>query len=199
MSLFLDIGQGAGLASATGVRPYLPPLLAGAMAKGDVAIDFDGTDWSFLESPGFLAAVFALAVLTYLADRSGANRRREDGRRSPLQLAVAVIALVLGGLLFAGSLAEGGREGWLGVVLGVLCAALAWYAAGGFVERAARRLDPGTAGTLALAAEGAALLLAAIAILVPPLSYLALVGFVVLLLGARRREGEKYAGLRILR
>jgi hypothetical protein len=199
MSLFLDIGQGAGLASATGVRPYLPPLLAGAMAKGDVAIDFDGTDWSFLESPAFLAAVFGLAVLTYLADRSGANRPREGGRRSPLQLVTGVIALVLGGLLFAGSLAEGGREGWLGVVLGVLCAALAWYAVGGFLERAARRIDPGAAGTLALAADGAALALAAIAILVPPLSFLALIGFVVLLAGGRRREGEKYAGLRILR
>ena len=44
MSLFLDIGTGAGLATASGVRPYLPPLLAGALARGDVAIDFEGTD-----------------------------------------------------------------------------------------------------------------------------------------------------------
>ena len=39
----------------------------------------------------------------------------------------------------------------------------------------------------------------AIAIFVPPLAFLAIPGFVVLLLGGRRREGEKYAGLRILR
>ena len=44
MSLFLDIGTGAGLASAHGVRPFLPPLLAGGLARGDIGIDFDGTD-----------------------------------------------------------------------------------------------------------------------------------------------------------
>ena len=89
MSLFLDIGTGAGLAGATGVRPFLPPLLAGALARGDVGIDFDGTDWSFLESPAFLLAVLALAVLAYGVERSGANRsppapapEREGGARS---------------------------------------------------------------------------------------------------------------------
>src|SRR5215218_10770570 len=72
MSLFLDIGTGAGLASATGVRPYLPPLLAGGLARGDIAIDFDGTDFRFLESTGFLAAVVAVGVVAFLLERSRA-------------------------------------------------------------------------------------------------------------------------------
>ena len=42
-------------------------------------------------------------------------------------------------------------------------------------------------------------MLAAIAIFVPPASILAIAAFVVLLFGGRRREGEKYAGLRVLR
>src|ERR687883_535340 len=57
MSLFLDIGQGAGVSGATGVRPFLPALLAGALAKNDSGVDFDGTDFSFLESPWFLLVI----------------------------------------------------------------------------------------------------------------------------------------------
>ena len=55
MKLALDILQGLGLASATGLRPFLPALLAGALASGDLGLDFDGTQFAFLESP-WLAA-----------------------------------------------------------------------------------------------------------------------------------------------
>ena len=44
-----------------------------------------------------------------------------------------------------------------------------------------------------------ALLLAAIAVFVPPASILAIAAFLVLLFAGRGREGEKYAGLRVLR
>jgi hypothetical protein len=198
MSLFLDIGTGAGLAGASGIRPYLPPLLTGALARGDVAIDFDGTDWSFLESAVFLAAVLALGVGAYLLERRGAGAQAGE-RRSPVELFAGIVGIVLGALLFAGALADGGEESWIGLVLGPLCAALGWLAVGGLVERARRRLEGGAAALLTVYADAAALVLAAVAIFVPPLSFLALIGFVLLLLGGRRREGEKYAGLRILR
>ena len=198
MSLFLDIGQGAGLAGATGIRPFLPPLLAGALARGDLGLDFDGTGWRFLESPGFLLAVFALAVVWYTVSRSGPNRS--------LELVAAVIGLILGSLLFAGSLAEGGNASWPGIVAGVACAALAWASVGALFERARRRLGAerpdaagGSADLLSLYAEGIALALAGLAIALPPVSFLALIAFAVLLVRGRRDADSKYAGLRVLR
>lgn len=192
MSLFLDIGQGAGLAGATGVRPFLPPLLAGALARGDLGIDFDGTDWAFLETPGFLFAVLALAVVSYVAERSGANRRI-------VAAGSAAVAVVLGALLFAGSLAEGGNSALPGVVAGAVCALLAYVAVGGLLERVAKRLDEGAARLLTVYADLVALLLAGISILLPPVAFLALAAFVLLLVKGRRGKGRKYAGLRILR
>jgi hypothetical protein len=65
--------------------------------------------------------------------------------------------------------------------------------------RTRARLDTEAAAALPVYAEGVAAVLAALSILIPPVSVIA-VGFLVwLLLGGRRRGGEKYAGLRILR
>jgi len=49
MQLLLDILQGAGVATATGIRPFLPALAVGALASADLGVDFDGTDYAFLE------------------------------------------------------------------------------------------------------------------------------------------------------
>jgi hypothetical protein len=198
MSVFMDIGTGAGLASATGVRPYLPPLLTGALARSDTGIDFSGTDWSFLESPVFLGAVLLVGLGAYGLERSEAGASGSQGRR-PVVIFSGIVGVVLGALLFAGALADGGEASWIGLVAGPLCAALGWLAIGGLVERARARLDSGAAALITIYADIAALVLAALAIFVPPLSFLALIGFVVLLAGGRRREGEKYAGLRVLR
>jgi uncharacterized protein DUF4126 len=191
VSVFLDTTTGMGLAGATGVRPYLPPLLAGGLARGDIGIDFDGTDWRFLESTGFLLAVLAVGVAAYLLERSDSARA--------VEMFSGVVGVVLGALLFAGALADGGTDAWPGLVAGPICAVLGWRAVGGLVERARQRLEGSAAALLTAYADGAALLLAAIAVFLPPVSILAIAAFVFLLVGGRRREGEKYAGLRVLR
>src|SRR3712207_4136159 len=117
MSLAFDIGQGAGLAGATGVRPFLPPILTGAPASSDVGVDFDDSSFEWVESPAFLGVVLALAVISYFAERQAAARpdeRNGSGRpeRSPMQAAIAVIAMALGAVLFGASLAEGGQTEW---------------------------------------------------------------------------------------
>ena len=192
MSLVFDIGQGAGLAGASGVRPYLPPLLAGALARGDIGLDFDGSGWQFLESPAFLLGVLALAVISYGAERSGANRRG-------MGIATGVVAVILGALLFAGSLAAEDRSAAAGIVAGAACAMLAFVAVSGVLERAGRRLDESAAALLSAYADAAALVLAAVAIFVPPVAFLALIAFAVLLVRGRGKGDRKYAGLRILR
>ena len=55
------------------------------------------------------------------------------------------------------------------------------------------------ARTLPLYAEGAAVLSAGLSVLLPPLAIVICGGLARLLIGGRRRAGEKYAGLRILR
>ena len=55
------------------------------------------------------------------------------------------------------------------------------------------------AAALPLYAEGSALLAAGLSVLFPPLGVLIVAGLLWLLLGGRRRSGEKYAGLRILK
>lgn len=174
------------------MRPYLPPLLAGALARADAGIDFDGSGWQFLESPTFLLALVALAALSYGAERSGANRRA-------VARAGVVVAVALGALLFAGSLAAGDHSAIPGLVGGAACALLALTAVGGLLDRAARRLDDSAAGFLVVYADAAALALAAIAIFVAPVAFLALIAFAVLLVRSRGEGARKYAGLRILR
>ena len=184
ISLFLDIGQGTGLAAASGVRPFLPPILAGALGRGDIGVNFSSGDFAFLESLWFLGIVVALAVASYVFQHPPP--------------ALGVFAVVIGALLFAGSLTEGGREGWLGLVAGAACAALAWYASARFFARARARLE-GSDSLLAAYGDLIALALAIVAVVIPPLSFGAIAAFLFLLVRGEKAEGRKYEGLRILR
>ena len=83
--------------------------------------------------------------------------------------------------------------------MGAVCATLAFVVARSLLARVRTRLDAETAGALPFYAEAIALATAGLSILFPPLALVALGLLVRLLIGSRRREGEKYAGLRILR
>ena len=191
MEFVLDLLQGAGIAAAIGIRPFLPVLLAGALASANLGLDFDGTDFAFLEEWWFLLAVLVVVGITELG-----LRRREIPSLVWLTLAVAV---VLGALQGAGSLADHDHPIVPGIVAGALAAVLGFYAARSLFARVRRRLDRESASVLPLYGEGAALGAAGLSILFPPLAILVLGALAWLLAGGRRRAGEKYAGLRILR
>src|SRR4051794_33929122 len=174
----MDIGQGAGLSGASGVRPFLPALLAGALARDDSGVDFSSTDFSFLESPAFLLVVLVLAVGSYALQRRGESvaqtraagrpgdpRAKVAGGRKtpePFEAALLVLGVVLGALLFAGSLADGHHESWPGIIGGIACAALGYFALAALFGRARQRLagSGGAVTLLGLYADGIALALA---------------------------------------
>ena len=194
MEFVLDLLQGAGIAAAIGIRPFLPVLLAGALASADVGLDFDGTSYAFMEEWPFLLGVLVLVAITDLATRRQANL--ETG---PLAWLLLAIAVALGALQGAGSLADHGHPVLAGIVAGAAAATLGFFAARSLFGRVRRRLDADAQSFLPLYGEGAALTAAGASILFPPLAILVLAGLAWLLVGGRRRAGEKYAGLRILR
>ena len=195
MDLFLAISQGTGLALASGVRPFLPPLLAGVLARADAGIDFSGTDFSFLESVPFLA------VMVVLAAASLAGERRASSVTYVRLL--GALAIVLGGLEFGGSLAEEDYAGGPGLVAGAAIALIAFVAAAGFLTGARTRLtargEQASASLLSLVGDAAAVLLTVVAVFVSPVSYVPLALCLWLLVAQRRRAARKYEGLRVLR
>jgi hypothetical protein len=191
VKLLLDILQGMGVSAATGLRPFLPTLLVGALAADNLGVDFDHTEFAFLESPWFLLVV-ALALVVSVLLRTWLE--------TPVgEAALGGLGLGLGALLFAGTLDDRHATWWPGILGGLVCALIAQQGARSLLTRTRGRLDAEAAGALFLYAEAAALLIAGLAVLIPPVSILAVAFFVWLRLGGRRREGEKFAGLRILR
>ena len=196
-SFAFDLLQGAGIAAAIGIRPFLPLLLVGALAAFDLGIDFDGTDFAFLEQAPALAIVLVLMAISTYAVRRGGPAALEV---QPWIAVFGAFAVALGMLQGAASLADHDhpilaghrrRRGLRGARLRRR-ARSAWSAP-------ASGSTPTRPATLTLYAEGAGLVAAGISVLFPPLAVLVIGALIALLLGGRRRAGEKYAGLRILR
>jgi uncharacterized membrane protein YgdD (TMEM256/DUF423 family) len=194
--LVFDIFQGIGVAAAVGIRPFLPALGVGALAAGDVQIDFKHTDFSFLQGAPFLLVMVLGIVLVALAERRLPDQKLERG---PIAVALAGAALVIGALLFAGSLCRGHYVTWPGFIGGVLCAAVGILATRPLLARVRGRLDATTAASLPLFVEGGALLAALLSVVAPPVGVVVLVLLLWLAIAGRGRGEQKYAGLRILR
>jgi hypothetical protein len=195
MKLVLDILQGLGLASAVGLRPFLPALLAGALASGDLGLDFDGTQFAFLESPiWLLALVVALIVSVFI---------RSLLESPPGEAALAGIGIGLGALLCAASIDDRHATWWYGLIAGAAVALLASAVSRSLFARVRARFasanDSQAAAALPFYGEAAGTIVAGASILFPPLAIVAVGFLIALLVTGRRRSDQKYAGLRILR
>jgi hypothetical protein len=195
--LVFYIGLGLGLALAAGLRPFLPALLAGALASsGGLGVSFAHSGYAFLQSGWWLLVLTLAFVAAWALQLALGVARVESG---PLGAAWAGLGLGIAAVLFAGTLGEHGDASWPGLVGGAAAAALVQAATRPLLARVRARLpDRGAREAVTLYVDAVALVLAALVALLHPLGYLALVPFAWLALAARRRAGEKYAGLRIL-
>jgi len=203
--LFFDIGLGLGLASAGVIRPFLPALLAGALASAKaLGVSFADHPWHFLQAGWWLlvvavalVAAYALQLLVGLAPTPSSPAERRGAE--PLAAALTGLAVGSGAVLFAGTLCAHGERWWPGLLGGLAVAAVTQWAINPLIARARGRLpDRGAREALTVYLDAAALLLAALVCVLHPLGYLA-----VLLVGwfawrGRGRGDGKYAGLRIL-
>jgi hypothetical protein len=195
MKLVLDILQGLGLASATGLRPFLPTLVAGGLASADLGVDFDHTEFAFLESPWWLLAIAAALVVSVFV-----RRQLETGAGEAV---LSGLGIGLGALLCAASIDERHHTWWYGLLLGAVVAVLASSVSRQLFARVRARFattgDNEAAAALPFYGEAAGLVVAALSVLLPPVSVLVIGFLIALLVTGRRRSGQKYAGLRILR
>lgn len=197
--LFFYIGLGLALALAAGVRPFLPALLAGALASSDVlGVHFvHGGDYGFLSSDWWLVAVAAGLVISYGLQLLLGSERFESG---PTAAALAGIGVGIGALLFAGTLAAHGDAAWPGLVAGALVALLAQAVVRPITARTRARLpDRGAREAVTIYLDSISLVAAALGALLHPLGYVGVGLFAWLWIRARSRSNAKYAGLRILR
>ncbi|HXB64181.1 MAG TPA: hypothetical protein VNV42_04815 [Solirubrobacteraceae bacterium] len=203
--LVFYIGLGIGLALAAGLRPFLPALLAGALASsGTLGVTFAHGTFHFLQEDWWLLAVcvalalsYAVQILMGLSPIIDPSDRAQ--RLDPLGAALAGVGIGTGMLLFAGTLAAHHDAAWPGLLGGFFAVGLSQRAFWPLVFRARARLaDGGARHALTLYLDAASLVLAALVALLHPLGYvaLALCGWMLVL--DRRRAGRKYAGLRIL-
>jgi hypothetical protein len=185
----------------------LPVLLAGLLASGHSGIDFDRTPFSFIEQPAFLICVFAFAVCSYGLGRLLSRRESSGSEQSRTQRVAATaaarssqaVSIALGALLFCAAVTTDGTVAWPGLIAGAACAALGYGATTLLFRRVRGRLDSSAQSLLPAYADGIALVVAAAAVFVPPVSFVVLVVFAFVLVRARARQSQKYGGLRILR
>jgi hypothetical protein len=119
------------------------------------------------------------------------------GRRGTLGSLLLFAVIVGGAALFGISLSAEDHPAWPGWPIGAALAAFAFVVVRDLAEGAARRAEGG--GFISALIALAALALAGLSVLLPPVAILAFGGLLWLAAGRRRRASRKYEGLRTLR
>jgi uncharacterized membrane protein len=191
MNYLLDLLQGIGVAAAAGASPFLPLAVAAVAGLVDLGADYDGTSFSFVESPVLIALAVILAIVGVLA-----RRRLETPQAERVTLALGV---VFGAVVTAATIADRSDTWWPGLIAGGLAALVTGLAVQSLLRRTRSRLEDEQRSLLSVGGALGAGLVALLCIVVPPLGIVAVGAGVWLFLGGRRQDTSKHAGLRILR
>jgi hypothetical protein len=140
----------------------------------------------------FLAACQGLGLALSAGAFAGAS-----GRRGAIGLLLLAAAIVGGAVLFGISLEEEDHDAYPGWPIGALLAGFAFVVVRAIAEGAAERAE-GAGFTGALIAL-AALVLAGLSLVIPPVAILAALALAWLWVQRRERAQRKYEGLRSLR
>jgi hypothetical protein len=201
--IVFDIGLGAGLAAACGLRPFLPLLLAGALGSSSALdVSFSSDAFRFVQESWWLLVVAVALAASYVTQllMGSTGSQGERPRASLRASALSGLGYGSGALLFAGTLAAHRNAWWPGIAGGLAAAWLAEAVAGPVLRGARARLPDRTAReALTLYLDAVSLLAAALVCALHPLGYLLIAAFAWFLLRVRARASEKHAGLRILR
>jgi hypothetical protein len=120
--------------------------------------------------------------------------------RGGIAPALAVLGVAGGAVLFGWSLTQEDHPAWPGWIAGAAVALFAFLVVGGVVAGARARMSEGRSpGALVGMVVLAALVLAGLSLVIPPISLPAAAGLIWLAASRRRRAQRKYEGLRVLR
>ncbi|MBF6619441.1 MAG: DUF4126 family protein [Patulibacter sp.] len=191
MTYLLDLLQGVGIAAAAGASPFLPLAVAALAGLVGVGADYEGTSFSVLESPVVLALSVVLAVVAFVL-----RKRFENLAGERVMLA---LGMVFGAVVTAATIADHSSTWWPGLIAGALAALITGLGVQSLLRRTRARLDRDGQTTLAVGATLGALVVAVLAVILPPLGLIAVIAGIWLYVGGRRRESSKHAGLRVLR
>jgi uncharacterized membrane protein len=191
MNYLLDLLQGIGVAAAAGASPFLPLAVAAIAGLVDLGANYDGTSFSFLESPVLIALAIVLAVVGLVA-----RRRLESPQAERVTLGLGVI---FGAVVTAATIADRSDTWWPGLIAGALAALVTGLAVQSLLRRTRARLEDEQRSLLSVGGALGAALVALLSIVLPPLGLVAVAAGIWLYAGGRRQDTSKHAGLRILR
>jgi uncharacterized membrane protein len=191
MNYLLDLLQGLGVAAAAGASPFLPLAVAAVAGLANLGADYDGTSFSFVESPVLLALAVVLAVVALVA-----RRRLESPQAERVVLALGV---VFGAVVAAATVADRSDTWWPALIAGGVVAFVVGTAVQALLRRTRARLEDEQRTLLSVGGALGAAVVALLSIALPPIGLIAVAAGIWLFVGGRRQDATKHAGLRILR